>query len=157
MDQKTENLQPSRKKQREFAFQVLYSLSFNQNEESLKNIENFIDNFPDSRKNNFSPERAAFAWELIRGVLENLETIDEHIAKYSKNWKINRIAKVELTILRLATFELLFRQDIPPKVSINEAVELAKHFGDVNSKTFVNGILDSIARDIRHDQLGISK
>ncbi|SDN93137.1 transcription antitermination factor NusB [Desulfonauticus submarinus] len=152
---------PSRRKQREFAFQVLYALNFSLQSECpekiLKQLQLSLDNFPDKRKNNFYPDQAVFAWELINGVIQNLSQIDDHIARYSTNWKINRIAKIELTILRLATFELLFRPDIPPKVSINEAVELAKNFGDLHSKTFVNGILDAIARDINNGQLGLDR
>ncbi len=146
----------SRRKQREFAFQVLYSLNFN-SETELNLLKENAACFPDSKKENFSPEQAPFAWELIEGVEEKKSELDSYIEKYSRNWKINRIAKIELTILRLATFELIFRPDIPPKVSINEAIELAKGYGDINSKTFVNGILDALAKDITNGQLGNSK
>lgn len=146
----------SRRKQREFAFQVLYSLNFHP-EEDLELIKQDSAHFPDSKKINFGPEVAPFSWELIEGVVQKKSELDKYIEKYSRNWKINRIAKIELTILRLATFELIFRPDIPPKVSINEAIELAKSFGDVNSKVFVNGILDALAKDINNGQLRHSK
>lgn len=86
----------------------------------------------------------AFAESLIDGALRSLPEIDRAIARHAENWTIERIAKVELAILRLAVHELLHRRDIPPVVSINEAVELAKAFGGDDSHRFVNGILDRV-------------
>ncbi|MDD4648423.1 MAG: transcription antitermination factor NusB, partial [Desulfoplanes sp.] len=74
--------------------------------------------------------------------------LDTTIARFSKHCKLNRIAKIELTILRLAVFEMLHVPDVPVRVTINEAIELAKKFGDDNSRTFVNGILDAVAKDV---------
>lgn len=88
----------------------------------------------------------SFATDLILGTMENIDTIDELISKHADNWHIKRMAVVDRNILRLATYELLFLKDIPPKVSINEAVDLAKKYGDVDSGKFVNGILDNISR-----------
>ncbi len=85
-----------------------------------------------------------FSTQLIRGTLENLTTIDSVIGKYAQNWQLKRMAVIDRNILRLASFELLFLENIPPKVSINEAVELAKKYGDLESSKFVNGILDKI-------------
>ena len=85
-----------------------------------------------------------FTTQIIRGTLTNLAQIDSVISKYAENWQLKRMAVIDRNILRLASFELLFLEDIPPKVSINEAVELAKKFGDVESGRFVNGILDKI-------------
>jgi N utilization substance protein B len=85
-----------------------------------------------------------FADILIRGVFGNLDILDKHIAKYAANWQVGRMAVVDRNILRLAAYELLYLDDIPPKVSINEAIELAKKYGDVESGKFVNGILDKI-------------
>ena len=86
----------------------------------------------------------AFAEELIAGVNVNIEEIDALISKYATNWSIDRIAKVDLAILRLSIFELLKREDIPPIVSINEAIDLAKSFSSAESKRFINGILDRV-------------
>ena len=86
----------------------------------------------------------SFAEELIAGVNEHLAEIDEKISRYAVNWTIDRIAKVDLAILRLAIFELEYRPDIPPIVSINEAVDLSKTFSSAESKRFVNGILDKV-------------
>lgn len=89
-------------------------------------------------------EAHGFAESLIVGTLEKMPQVDETIKKYAKNWKFERIAKVDLAILRLAVYELLFRSDIPPIVSINEAIELSKELSTADSKRFVNGILDKL-------------
>ncbi len=95
-----------------------------------------------------SPKDYPFAKDLILGTIENLPDIDAKIAKFSQNWAFARIAKVDLAILRIATFELLFRDDIPPIASINEAIDLTKQMSDPDSKRFVNGILDKVASEI---------
>lgn len=88
-----------------------------------------------------------FATQLIEGTIKNLDKIDAIIQKYALNWELNRMAYIDRNILRFATYELIFLPDVPPKVSINEAIELAKKFGDQESGKFVNGILDKIARN----------
>lgn len=87
-----------------------------------------------------------FADELFSGVVSEVGDIDERISSNSTNWKISRMAAVDKNILRLAVYELLHRDDIPVKVTINEAVEIAKKFGTEESGAFVNGILDNIAK-----------
>lgn len=82
--------------------------------------------------------------KVVNGVVENLSIIDDNILKNLKNWTINRIAKIDLAILRLAIYEILYLEDIPAKVSVNEAVELAKEYGGTDSKSFVNGLLAKI-------------
>lgn len=89
-----------------------------------------------------------FAEDLIHGALENMAVVDETIKKHSQNWTFERIAKVDLAILRLAVYELLFRTDIPPIVSINEAIDLSKELSTADSKRFVNGILDKLKLDL---------
>ncbi len=86
----------------------------------------------------------AFAIELIEGMEAHSAEIDAAISKSAKNWSMDRIAKVDLAILRLAVFELLFRGDIPPIVSINEAIDLAKTYSTSESKRFINGVLDNV-------------
>jgi transcription antitermination factor NusB len=88
-----------------------------------------------------------FVRELVKGVAEHLKEIDAKISQHATNWEIERMAVIDRNILRLACFELLFRQDIPPKVSINEAIELAKKYSEPQSGRFVNGILDKIKSD----------
>jgi|SRR3954468_1761609 N utilization substance protein B len=98
-----------------------------------------------------SPEEAAvrvFADPLIKGALEHRNEADELIKKHAKNWDLHRIAAVDRNILRLAIYEMLHRDDIPPVVSINEAVDIAKKFSTEDSGKFVNGILDKIRGDL---------
>jgi N utilization substance protein B len=89
-----------------------------------------------------------FADPLIRGALEHRAEIDERIQKQVKNWALNRIAAVDRNILRLAIYEMLHRDDIPPVVTINEAVDIAKKFSTAESGRFVNGVLDKIKGDL---------
>jgi N utilization substance protein B len=85
-----------------------------------------------------------FAYELVRGVEEHLEEIDNLIGRFSEHWRLERMSIVDRNIIRMALFEFLHRRDIPAKVSINEAVDLGKKFGSEDSGAFINGILDRI-------------
>ena len=130
-----------RREGRELALQMLYALDINPLEQR-EALQLFRDN-----------TRAAgnvrvFAEDLVAGVIANLAAIDGLIEVKSKNWALGRMARVDLSILRLAVFELLFRQDIPKNVTINEAIEVAKKFGTEESPAFVNGILDEVASTI---------
>ena len=89
-----------------------------------------------------------FADPLIRGVIEKWTELDGQIAKHAKNWTLHRIAAVDRSILRLAIYEMLFREDIPPVVSINEAIDIAKRYSTDESGKFVNGILDRVKADL---------
>ena len=93
-------------------------------------------------------EMRLFADPLIRGALEHRDAIDDHIKKHAKNWEFHRIAAVDRNIMRLAIYEMLFREDIPPIVSINEAVDIAKKFSTQDSGKFVNGILDKVRSEL---------
>jgi N utilization substance protein B len=93
-------------------------------------------------------EMRLFADPLIRGTLEHRDTIDELIKGHAKNWEFHRIAAVDRNIMRLAIYEMLHREDIPPIVSINEAVDIAKKFSTQDSGKFVNGILDKIKGEL---------
>jgi transcription antitermination protein NusB len=90
----------------------------------------------------------SFADPLIRGTLEHRDDIDQRILRHCKNWDLSRIAAVDRNILRLAIYEMLHREDIPPVVSINEAVDIAKKFSTQDSGKFVNGILDSVKAEL---------
>jgi N utilization substance protein B len=94
-------------------------------------------------------KRNAFTEDLVRGILAHLEPVDTKIRAYAENWKFERIAIVDRCILRLAIYELLFRDDIPPIVSINEALELAKKYSTEDSTRFINGILDRVKDDLQ--------
>jgi transcription antitermination protein NusB len=89
-----------------------------------------------------------FAEPLICGVLEHRDKLDTEIQKHAKNWSLQRMAAVDRNVLRLATYEMLFREDIPPIVSINEAVDIAKKFSTHDSGKFVNGILDQVRKEL---------
>jgi N utilization substance protein B len=93
-------------------------------------------------------ETRLFADPLIRGVLQHRDSLDEKIKSHAKNWEFHRIAAVDRNIMRLALYEMLYREDIPPVVSINEAVDIAKKFSTQDSGKFVNGILDKIRHEI---------
>ncbi len=139
----------NRRHQRRFAFQVIYSLNFTaamSKDQLVRSFENFWteEEFDIGRE-------GSYAWTLVEGVYDNRPEIDDIISRHSQHWKLNRIAKVELTILRLSLFEMLHCPDIPFKVAMNEAIELAKDFGDDNSKTFVNGVLDAAAKGAERD------
>jgi transcription antitermination protein NusB len=94
------------------------------------------------------PNVREFAQPLIEGMVAHLSEIDERIRRYCENYNLDRISAVDRNVLRLAIYEMLHRDDIPPVVSINEAIELAKTFGGAESGKFVNGILDRIRKDL---------
>ena len=145
----------SRRQGHTLAFQVLFGLGFDPQEGQVALRRAFARN-PAVIDCEF-PEAVTFASELVMGACEHLADIDKVIGKHSDHWKIGRIGKVELAILRLSLFEILHRSDIPLKVAINEAIELAKGFGDENSRGFVNGILDAVARAVDEGRFGIEK
>lgn len=89
-------------------------------------------------------EVITYAESLVKGVLLQMADIDEKIASYATNWQLKRMAIIDRNVMRLGLYELKYTNDIPPKVAINEAVELAKKYGDMESSKFVNGILDKI-------------
>ncbi len=126
-----------RSKARELALKFLYQVDI-----SKEGYEDALVHFWRERRT--AKPVKEFTTQLIIGTLENLAHIDSMLSKYARNWQLKRMAVVDRNILRLAGFELLFLEDIPRKVSINEAVELAKKYGDVDSGKFVNGILDKI-------------
>jgi len=126
-----------RTRARELALQALYQLDL-RGAEVLGDIERFLS------EREAEPEVRAFARLLIDGCWQHLAELDTAIAAIAENWDIRRMAVVDRNVLRLASFELLFLDDVPPKVSINEAIDLAKRFSTADSGAFVNGILDRI-------------
>lgn len=154
----TQQKKGGRRTGRRRAFEVLYGLGFVPAAD-LDELRRAFETAPRRSEAEEAAEpvqsREEFAWKLVSGVWGGLEDIDATIGRFSQHWKIGRIAKVELTILRLALYEMLHLDDVPLKVAINEAVELAKRFGDENSKNFVNGILDAVAKAIEHGELRV--
>jgi len=127
-----------RTKAREYALQILYAVDITK-DDPKECIERFWDGNDES-----SQEVKAFAGSLVLGVYDNNKKIDSLITKHATNWQLERMAVIDRNVLRLATYELLFMDEIPPKVSINEAIDLAKKFGGNDSGKFVNGVLDKI-------------
>ena len=133
-----------RRRSRELAIKVLFHLEFS-SDDPATGFDLICNNFG-------TPEDVKpFSEELVLGVCGHLKELDSLIVKASKNWRLERIAKVDRSILRLAVYELLYRDDIPPKVSINEAVDLGKKFGAEESSAFINGILDEIYGTLKSD------
>jgi N utilization substance protein B len=125
---------------RELALSFLYQSEF----PSLEGLDRRLDSFWESHPPTSSVR--TFAEDLIRGTLTHQSSIDEVLSSTIDHWDLSRVALVERCILRLATYELLFYRQTPPKVAIDEAIELAKTFGGTDSAAFVNGVLDNVHR-----------
>jgi N utilization substance protein B len=130
-----------RKKSREFALQVLYQLNITKQDVGTA-LTQFRENFISDGKAD------DFIQRLVQGVLEHCPELDRLIEQYSENWRLDRINLVDRNILRMALFELLYCEEIPPKVTINEAIDLGKRFGSEDSGSFINGILDCIQHEV---------
>lgn len=138
-----------RTKGRELALQVLYSITYHPEENVT--LDNYFKKFLDSfleQKDEINVKIIQFAKELVSGVLEHIERLDKIIEEHSENWRIERIGKVELSILRLSIYEMIYRDDVPYKVAINEGIELTKRFAEDKSRIFINGILDAVGKKI---------
>jgi N utilization substance protein B len=131
-----------RREGRVAAMQFLYTWSINPSDQIERDLEEFFAGKEKSR------DDYAFGEQLIHGVLERIAEVDEQIRLLAENWDFARIAKIDLAILRLAVFEMLFRKDIPPVVSINEAIDLSKTFSNADAKRFINGILDRLKEQL---------
>ncbi|AEG61288.1 transcription antitermination factor NusB [Desulforamulus ruminis] len=129
-----------RRQSRETALQVLFAIDVGKNEPDFA-LRNTAEEF------GAGSQELEFARELVRGTLEHIDEIDQMIRRVSKEWQLNRMASVDRNIMRLALYEMNFREDIPASVSVNEAVELAKIFGGPDSGRFVNGILGKIIEE----------
>lgn len=132
-----------RRKARELAMRVLYQLDFKKytpDEEQIKNIVNEVGNTE-------TEEIKSFSMDILWGTLKKKDKIDEELRRAAENWSLKRMAAVDRNILRYAIYELLYREDIPSKVTINEAIEIAKKYSTVESPAFINGILNKIAKE----------
>lgn len=127
------------------AVQFLYAWSLNTPKNLADDLRIFFENCEQPR------EHYAFGEELIQGVIQHSADIDAHIKALAHNWDFDRIAKIDLAILRVAIFEMMFRKDIPPVVSINEAIDLSKEFSNADAKRFINGILDRLKSQLGRD------
>jgi N utilization substance protein B len=129
---------------REFALQVLYQIDITRVDPGV-----CLEDFWKRREEKAEAEVREFAEAIVYGTVEHKPDIDKTISGAAQNWELNRMAVVDRNILRMTAYELLYRTDIPPKVSINEAIEIAKRYGDQDSGKFVNGILDKINKTKR--------
>ena len=134
-----------RRRARELAVQVLFHLEFNAGDP---------DEAFDLVCKAFAPPEAirAFSRDLVLGVWKDKEALDGWIGRASINWRLERMSHVDRNILRMAVFEVLFRKDIPPKVTIDEAVELGKKYGTEDSGAFINGVLDNIYNQLQSER-----
>ncbi|MEK7698058.1 MAG: transcription antitermination factor NusB [Nitrospirota bacterium] len=129
-----------RRRAREYALQVLFQLDVTNNEFTDEVLKNFWKNIKED------DDVKEFANDIVTGTRKNIDSIDKIIKKTAEHWAINRIAVVDRNILRAATYELLYRSDIPPSVVMNEAIEISKKFSTEDSASFINGILDKIQK-----------
>ena len=130
-----------RRRSREFALQVLYQLEITK-QDALRTLAQFQEHFSEG------VERDDFVERLVLGVSEHRKEIDRLIERYSENWRLDRMNTIDRNILRMAVFELLHCEDIPPKVTLNEAIDLGKRYGTDESGSFINGILDRIQNEV---------
>lgn len=138
----------NRRRSRELAMQVLFSMDIHQND-SDKLLDLYCQNFTPSEK------VFSFFLELVNGVIHTKTQIDSIIERFSNNWKISRMSCVDRNVMRIAIYEMLFSDDIPLKVSINEAIDVGKKFGTEDSGAFINGILDSIRVAMEKDEIKV--
>lgn len=132
----------TRRKGRELALQGLYQIEIT-GDPSVAAVDLFLRHFEGN------PKAKEFARRLVSGVISQRAAIDRLIEESADNWKLARLAKVDLVILRMATYEMLFCPDIPTPVSLDEAIEIGKRFGSADSAPFINGVLDQIAQSAK--------
>ena len=132
-----------RRKSREVALQFLYQLDLHGAGDPAPHEDEFWGRHP------VDQDTRSFAESLVRGSKQHQSETDQLITQYAEHWDLDRMAVVDRNILRLAVHELLWRPDVPPKVAINEAIELAKKFGTAESSRFINGLLDRILKEHR--------
>lgn len=130
-----------RKQAREGTMQLLFQMGIN-NDYSEESLESYLDNF------SFDKSETEYILDAVDKILENREDIDNHIREHIKGWEIERLANVDLSILRIAIYEVLYREDIPVQVSINEAIEISKKYSTEDSYRFINGVLGGFVRSL---------
>jgi N utilization substance protein B len=135
----------NRRFSRELVIQFLYLTEMNEGE-----IENQLEAF---WENNSCEEKAvqSFTEDILKDIFDHKEEIDVQLEKYSDNWTLSRMAVIDRNLLRMAASELMYSKTVPPKVAIDEAVEIAKKYGTEDSPNFINGILDRILKELKPD------
>jgi len=135
----------NRHRAREYSLQILFQFDFNDSDRGELHMAFW-------KGVSASQDVKDFSRLLVEGVLEHGAKIDEVIRRYSENWRLDRMTGVDRNILRMAIFELIYCDEIPKNVTINEAVEIGKKFGSEDSGAFINGILDRVAHEFEIDQ-----
>ena len=134
----------TRRDGREWALQILFGLDLNPVRDLDKVFDYFFATFAES-----DPPIRKFAESIVRGVVAHREDIDAAIEKCAEHWKISRMGVADRNVLRIAMYELMFCEDVPSPVILNEAIDLAKYFNNSESGRFVNGILDRARKELR--------
>ncbi len=134
----------SRKKARESAMSLIYQMDLNE-DFSKESIKTYLENFE------HSVAEEEYVKDASNKIILNLEEIDEYINKNLTGWTIERLAKVDLSVLRVALYEILYREDIPIEVSINEAIETVRKYSAEDSYRFINGVLGGVIRSIENE------
>lgn len=132
----------NRKKSREKAMELLFSITL-----SKDSVEEAMEVFVDNYEGNIKELDLDYIKALLEGVEANKNEIDSIIERNLQNWKLDRIAKINLTILRVGVYEIVFDENIPKKVALNEAIELGKVYSDEKSVSFINGVLDKVLKE----------
>jgi len=132
----------TRREARENAFKIIFEIPFYGHNRSNERLDYFWSNI----EGDVSKDDESYINDVVKFCFENIEAIDTVISENLKNWKIERLSKVDLSVLRLATCEIMYLDSIPQKVSVNEAVNIAKVYGDDNSPSFINGVLSGIVK-----------
>ena len=140
----------SRRKGRILAFQALYSWDVHYSQTNETSIPDGLLDFSWNQKADETPapESTAFSRLLVIGTVENITTIDNMIQKHLKNWDIERLNRVDLAVLRMSVYTLIFQTDMPASIVIDEAIDISKEFGADDSYRFVNGVLDGIRKTL---------
>jgi transcription antitermination protein NusB len=147
---------------RECALKILFALRLDEQADAERLLSQFWQGFrfaddalgePLETVDNPLPEATrSFAETLVKGVVEYRAVIDQELREVAKNWSLERMATVDLSILRICSYELLYQPDVPKRVALNEAIEIAKRYGTKESPSFVNGLLDKVAQRVRKDK-----
>ena len=140
----------SRRQAREITLCLDFDFGFNSEEKPEELLDLYIKYFPDNEENQITEDikNNKYISKVYFGVAEKVDELDKIIKNCSLKWKLKRISRVSASILRIAVFELLYMEDIPHEVSINEAVEMAKKYDTDESYTFVNGVLGAVYKDV---------
>lgn len=133
----------NRRKSREIAMKLLYEMSINK-----ENYKTVLENFKENTDFDLNDVDMNYVLRVLKGTEEKNKDIDSTIEKYLINWKLYRLPKIDLAILRICTYEILYEEDIPNKVSVNEGVELAKKYSEERSFQFINGVLGNMIKEI---------